>query len=245
MIYHFDEEYLSHDIFSAPRSSHARVIHYRLLSEEQRNGTFTLNMWHELIDCTGEKCPWHPLFTSHQEVQDSFIPWHTLHERCTAEDLARETDADREARIRRELELAEQNRIREEVIRQERYARELEFRQSLKAPKAVRGSAPVKKLILAPCKWLYAIDGKDNCFDNKPCSECWGHEYTNAKGEFTVKHKCEYVHPNQPEWKAEWMALPITRDRWRPPAGPTSENRFENIARPSSSKNRPVGPREY
>ena len=233
-------------MFSAPRSGHAHVIHDRLLSEALRYGTFTVNMWHDVEYCTGENCPWHSVFASRKDVEDSFLSWHILDERTRAEDLAKETDADRAERIRREIELAEQNRIREEVIRQERYARELEFRQSLKAPKAVRGSAPPsRKLILAPCKWLYAIDGKDGCFSNKPCSECWGHEYTNAKGEFTVKHKCEYVHPNQPEWKAEWSVLPLTRDRWRAPAVATSENRFENIARPSSSRNRPIGPKEY
>jgi hypothetical protein len=237
-------------MFTPPCSIDEHVIHDRLLYDAKCRGTFTVDMWHPVTSCTGIKCPWHPLFTSIDEVNDYnlfMISWSELNELAFAEDLARETEVERVERELRDAELAEQERIQAEVIRQELYARDLAFRQSLKAPRPIRGVAPPpKKLILAPCKWIYAIDGKDGCFSHKPCSECWGHEYTNAKGQFNAPHKCEYIHPNQPEWKAEWMALPLTRDRWHAPAAPKSENRFENFVQKGSSKrDRPVGPREY
>lgn len=237
-------------ISNPPRSLEERHRAISNLCLADRENNFTVNMWHPATSCTGINCRQHPLFRSKQCVDDYTTlmhgSWGCWNESLYAEERARETVEETRKRLEAEAAREKQRAIAAEALRQAQYSQELAFRQSLKAPKAVRGAAPPpKKLILAPCKWLYAIDGKDGCFSNKPCSECWGHEYTDAKGEFRAPHKCEYVHQNQPEWKSEWNVLPVTRDRWRP-AAPKSENRFEGLSQKGPAKKaRAAGPSDW
>ena len=195
------------------------------------NGSFTVQMWHPTNACTGEKCPWHPLFSGRQSVvdYDRFVngSWGALNDMWYEEDHAAETALEARERLEAEAARERERAIVAEALRQSQYAQELAFRQSLGQKKPVKGAVAPKKLILAPCKWLYAVNGQDGVFSSRPCSECWGHEYTNAKGEFRAPHKCLYVHQGDPEWKAEWNALALPRDRWRPAALPKVPARFD------------------
>jgi hypothetical protein len=183
----------------------------------QNDGTFTAQMPHPLGICTGN-CPYHPLFQpDHDEFMYGF--WGKWNDNLFAEDYARETPEQTAKRLALEAARDAAAKVEAEVIRQHLYATELAFKQSIGVKKLPKGAEPLppRKLILQPCKWLYAVPGVDGVFSNSPCAECWGHEYTDAKGVKLAPHKCLYVHRNQPEWKAEWDALPVTRNHWRAP----------------------------
>jgi len=201
----------------------------------QDDGSFTVQMWHPTNACTGEQCPWHPLFSGRQSVidYDRFANgcWGGLNDAWFEDDLAAETAEDARERLAAEATRERARAIAAEAHRQAQYAQDLAFYQSLGQKRPVKGAAPApKKLIQAPCKWLYAVPGQEGVFSARPCSECWGHEYTDAKGEFRAPHKCLYIHRGDPEWKAEWDALPLTRDRWRPAALPKVGARFDCLA---------------
>jgi hypothetical protein len=204
--------------------------------QAQMNGTFTTEMWHPVSLCTGN-CAMHPLL---QHDYDKFMnySWGNWNEELFAADRARETAAETAKRIAAEAARDAAAAVEAEAIRQHLYATELAFKQSIGQKKLPKGAEkPAQKLIEQPCKWLYAVPGKDGVFSHKPCAECWGHEYTDAKGIKLAPHKCQYIHPNQPGWKAEWNALMMTRDRWR---APKVEGRFDGLAAPRSKK--PSGP---
>ena len=196
------------------------------------NGTFRVDMPHHADLCPG-KCKIHFLHTTDTDKFNT-MSWGCLNDLYFEEQYARESAEQTARRLALQAEREKEERLHQEVIRQTLYAQELAFRQSLGQKKAPRGAPPPeRKLIDAPCKWLYAVPGMDGVFSNKPCAECWGHEYTDAKGNYHAPHKCLYIHPNQPEWKPEWNVLPVKRDAWRAPkaaAAPKQENRFGALA---------------
>lgn len=209
--------------------------------QAQYDETFSPQMWHPLDICQGN-CPHHPLY---QPDYDRFMQsqWGDWNEELFAIAHSRETSEETTRRLALEAARDAEAALEAEVIRQRLYARDLEFKQSLGAKKLPRGVAPVRKLIEQPCKWIYAVPGTSGVFSTKPCAECWGHEYTDAKGIYHAPHKCEYIHQNQPEWKAEWNVLALTRDRWRAAKVAAEPNRFNGLqAKPAKKSAKPSGP---
>jgi hypothetical protein len=73
-----------------------------------------------------------------------------------------------------------------------------------------KGAVEIKK-IQQPCKKLYSCEGggaaggvarpTTKCIS----SECWAHEYTDAKtGKKIVKHVCQWLHPGEAGWLPQW-----------------------------------------
>ena len=207
-----------------------------------RTGAFSVDMPHSTELCPGN-CKIHFLHTADTDLFNR-CDWGYLNDLYFEEEYSIETAEQTARRLALEAAREENERLSQEVIRQNLYAQELAFRQSLGQKKAVRGTpAPERKLIDAPCKWLYAVPGKDGVFGYSPCAECWGHEYTDAKGKYNEPHKCLYIHTNQPEWKPEWNTLAVRRDAWRgpkPAAAPKQENRFGALASESKPAGRPL-----
>lgn len=207
-------------------TSEARHRSLSDVCQAQMNGTFTTEMWHPASLCTGN-CALHPLL---QHDYDRFMnsAWGDWNEELYATERERETAAETAKRLAIEAQRETERKLEAEVIRQELYARELAFRQSIGQKKAPKGAKPAPKLIEEPCKWLYAVPGKDGVFSKSLCSECWGHEYTDAKGVFHAPRKCQYLHPNQAGWKSEWNVLAIVRNAFRSKAEPS---RFESLTK--------------
>jgi len=183
------------------------------------NGTFTNTMWHPADLCTGENCNQHTLlnnpilFKMFQAIDVWGQSWGDFI--CDEEEemLNAETDDERVIRLAAITAADEQRLLEQEAIRQAAYAAEVAFRQQLKKRK---GDKEVPK-IPGPCKWLYAVAGKDGVFSNSVCSECWAHDYTDAKGVHKSPRKCEYIHPDEAGWKPEWNSLSVKRDAFRIP----------------------------
>lgn len=209
-------------ILSTPEARHRSLSD---VCHAQMNGTFTTAMSHPVSLCTGN-CALHPLlqYDYHRFANSAWGDWN---EELYAAERERESAAETAKREALEAQREAERKLEAEVIRQELYARELAFRQSIGQKKAPKGAAkPAPKLIEEPCKWLYAVPGKDGVFSKSVCSECWGHEYTDAKGVFHAPRKCQYTHPNQAGWKSEWNTLAIVRNAWR---SAKPENRFQSL----------------
>ena len=205
--------------FTQPDPSFDRWTALWAAIDAVNNGSFVVDMWHPAELCTGVNCRQHPLLNNSltlavfRAIEIDGKSWGTLLCEEEAERLAAETPAQRAERLQREAAQAAQQQVESEIIKQESYLREVEFRHQLKHRKGQHGVQKIQQ----PCKWLYAIPGRDGVFSNSCCAECWAHEYTDAGGRFKAPRKCEYLHPNEPGWLAEWNSLPVTRDKWRAP----------------------------
>ena len=183
----------------------------RALLDSQENGTFTVKMWHPVSFCTGG-CSQHPLVEQSETFtirESDTYPWGDWAYDGVMEALAKETEQARTERLRKE-ELAEQENLkRAEALKQAQYAEQCKFKSSLGLK---RGQKAAK--IAQPCKCLYELKGRGYT-STKVSSECWAHQYTDAKGIFKAPHTCQYLHPGEEGWLSEWSNLPCPRVNFR------------------------------
>lgn len=183
------------------------------LNDMLNAGVSIVEHWHPAELCPGA-CRQHPLLTvslakMFYDIEGCGMTWGEFDWRETQAALAAETPAQREAREAREAAEAARQAADFLAARQNAYARDVQIKTT-----GLRKHATVKK-ILQPCKWLYAVAGREGVFSNSPCAECWAHEYTDAKGVHKAPRTCPYAHQDEPEWLPEWNSLPCSRDRFR------------------------------
>jgi hypothetical protein len=168
------------------------IVHYTV--EEYVN--------HDAWNCRGN-CAKHPLMTGEYLAWCSEIrigaKWGDLVLEMEAAERAAESEAERNARVKREAEAEAARQIAEEVNRREVYARDvaIKVRMGLKRTEQVAKRAQ-------PCKWVVGEFAGD---------ECWAHEYTDPKtGNRVIKHTCDRLHPGEAGWCKEW----VTNPRFKP-----------------------------
>jgi len=207
------------DARQPPKDRYSALI---AMNDARNAGRFSVQMWHNPEDCTGN-CPYHPLI--HTQLAECFSVFETslkgyggkgwgcvTYDDALAE-LEAETPVQKAERLAREEAEKALRLIESQVIRQGAYVDEVAFRQQLKKKK---GDKTVPK-IPAPCKWLYAVPGKNGVFSSIPVAQCWAWKYDDARGVHNEPCKCEYMHQDEPGWKPEWNSLPCVRNRWKLP----------------------------
>ena len=200
-------------VMTPPATELSRYEALFQLNDKLNAGESIVEQWHPVGLCQGG-CSQHPLLTGplfkmFRDVDVYGMSWGEFDWRETQVALNAETPAAREAREAREAAAAAKLAAEMMAARQNAYARDVQIKTT-----GLRKNATVKKIV-QPCKWLYAVTGRDGSYSNSPCAECWAHEYTDAQGVHHVKHTCPYVHQDEPEWLPEWNSLPCTRDRFR------------------------------
>ena len=177
------------------------------------NGTFTVAVWHPADWCTGG-CSMHPLVSSAKLALNAILksdlyPWGNWSYDGVLAELQKESLAERSARLAKEELVEQENVKRSEAIKQAAYADQCKFKASL----GLRRGQKAQK-IAQPCKCLYELKGRGYT-STKVISECWGHEYTDAKGIFKAPRTCQYLHPGEQGWLSEWASLPCQRMQFR------------------------------
>lgn len=107
-----------------------------------------------------------------------------------------------------------------------------------------KGAVQINK-IQQPCKKLYSCEGggKDGGVARPTTkhvsSECWAHEYTDAKtGKKVVKHVCQWLHPGEAGWLPEW-----TKDRtFKPDLVAEGLGKMRGVVAPPPAAKKPAAP---
>ena len=212
--------------------------HFEVLMDlvgKEANGTLTMAGWHPYQCCTGVDCPWHPLIKSpltanlFATLSDASLRWGDWAVQAELDAIASETPAEKAERSKREAQQELERDLGAKAFEQAQYAEKCK----LKAHMGVKRNQAVQK-IAQPCKCLYELSGRGYT-SRTVSSECWAWEYTDAKKKvFKAPRTCQYLHPGEIGWLAEWNNLSMPRSQWRvkntpPPQAPPMEHRFSAL----------------
>ena len=149
--------------------------------------------------------------------------WDAFEAECAARAAHREANAAfyREQEEKSRLAL-QQRRIEEKVAD--------ESKMRLNREQLKSGVKLEKKA--CPCARLYSCVGDKSTGGAKPTtrhvtSECWSHERKCPEtGAMLKPHKCPWLHPGEPGWRAEWNTNRLFKPAVAPPPPPPAQHRM-------------------